>query len=145
MKNIIIYIILIFSLFSCDTLKEFSKNKTNTDRTIVERSTTITKRPKDSVVFVPNYIFKDTTIVKRGKTTTLRLDYDSNGVVTKADCTADELNEIKMAITQINESINSKEKDKKKETSFKSEMIIYIFLGLAFLMIINKISNKSLV
>ncbi len=142
MKNVFVQIIIVISLFSCTASKEFIKKKTNTDRTIVEKSTTITKRPKDSVVFVPNYIFKDTTIIKRGKTTRLRLEYDSNGKVKKADCTADELEEIKNTITEIKESIQEKNKEKTKETNFNNVTIIYIFLGLAFLLIVNKIATK---
>lgn len=144
MKKIIVQILIIFSLFSCETTKEFLKTKTNTDRTIVERSTTITKRPKDSVVFVPNFIFKDTTIVRRGKTTTLKLDYNNQGYVTKADCTAEELNEIKRTVKEIQESIQQKDKGKTKVTDFKIGTILYVFLGLAFLIIVSKISNKVL-
>ena len=139
----IIYILLIFVLFSCETTKQFLKKKTNTDRTITELSTTIIKRPKDSVVYIPNFLFKDTTIVRRGKTTTLRLNYDSKGLVTKADCTADELNEIKKAIIQINEKIESNEKGKNKETKFNTTEVLFgVFLGLAFLLVINKFANK---
>ena len=137
-------LLLLLILTSCKVQKGLTKNKTDTNRKIVETSTTITKRPKDSVVFVPNYVFKDTTIVKKGKSTTLILDYDKNGNVVKANCTAEELNEIKNSIIEIQESIQSKEKEKTKVTDFSSSIILYIFIGLALLLFVNKLLTKFL-
>jgi len=134
----------LFSLTSCEVIKEYKKTKTQTqtkeNRTIYENETRLVYKPKDSVVFVPNplFILKDTTIVKRGQTTTLRLNYDTQGYMTKADCYTDEVKEFISIQREINEKILTKldEKEKTKEVERKPDNTFYWFLGiLAFVIL----------
>lgn len=138
-------LLLFFTLFtSCNVLKEYKKNKTHTEtaenRTIVENESRFVYKPKDSVVFVsvPNVVYKDTTIVKRGQTTTLRLNYNAQGSMTQADCVSDEFKEFIVTQRQINEKILTKldKKEKTKEVEKTPNVLFWIFGILAFFLLL---------
>lgn len=142
--------ILVFTLCSCSLMKQTTKSKKETkkdvsiDRIIKETSTKTIYRPKDSVVYVPNFHFKDTTIYKRGTTNTIRTVYNSQGQVSQIDCISDEIKEMFQSYKETieKEQDNSKitEKDKTSDTQFKLSPlnILYIFIGLSILLIIYK-------
>jgi hypothetical protein len=146
MKTFKISLILLFSIlfFSCGSLKNRTKTKTETEkkeqREIIEYETKIVKREKDSVVWktIPNYEYRDTTIVKRGKTTTLKLDFNSTGQLEKADCTADAIEELTQTVRKLNERINTLTNEKNKESVFDPEIfkMLLIFLGFMITIII---------
>lgn len=154
-KHIFIFIILLINV-SCNLLKTTNRETHKTQQTTKattlkhtdEYEVSITKRPKDSIVYYPNIITvpKDTTIIVRGKTTTLRLNYNQKGVLKKADCTAKEINEIKKTLRKITEkqtqSQSQKTTNTTKESIFKPITLLWVFVGLAFLIIVSKLTNK---
>jgi hypothetical protein len=145
-------LVFVFVFSSCEVLKEKQIKNTRTEtaenRTIYENETRLIYKPKDSVVFVPNpmFVLKDTTIVKRGQTTTLRLNYDTQGTMTKADCYTDEIREFISIQREINEKILTKleEKEKTKEVERKPDNIIYWFIGVLLLLLLALLSFKVL-
>ena len=129
------YLLILLLLTSCAT----TKNKKQTETSTIER--TLTTRAGDTLTYVvPNIKYKDTTIYHKNfenpLSNTLKIVYDKQGNQTEIKCISDEINELKEYINTV------KEDSKVKETNFNNVIIIYIFIGLAFLIIINKIANK---
>jgi hypothetical protein len=132
------YIVILLLLTSCAT----TKNKKQTETSTIER--TLTTRAGDTLVYVvPNIKYKDTTIYHKNfenpASNTLKIVYDKQGKQTEIKCISDEINELREYINTF------KEDSKVKETNFNNVIIIYVFIGLAFLIIVNKISNKFLI
>jgi hypothetical protein len=139
-------IIIFLFLTSCTTTKSLfeKKNKTDTQTNTTEVGTVESKRAGDTLtVFIPSIIYKDTIIQRRGNTTTLTARYDSDGNL-DLKCISDEINELRTYIKEISEEKQelTKEKTKEKESIFKPIFILYLFLGLAFLMFSKKIIDK---
>lgn len=135
-RNILILVCLLF--VSCKSLKDKVRDKSETKETVTE--TTFTKRKGDTVtLLVPKIVYKDTLITKRGKTTTLNLKYDKSGNL-DAECIAKEINELKQIITTLEKKNDIKTKSKENEVP--TTLILYVFIGLAFLMVIYRIMNK---
>ena len=132
MKKLLI-LILLFT--SCSVLKD----KKDIEQTKVTR-TELFKKADTLQYTVPNVKYKDTTIYvknfeKQGSNT-LKIVYDKEGNTQQIDCISD-------AVKELNETIETlKDQSKTKETEFKSTNFIYIFLGLASLLIVNKVANK---
>lgn len=129
------YLLILLLLTSCAT----TKNKKQTETSTIERS--LTTRAGDTLTYVvPNIKYKDTTIYHKNfenpSSNTLKIVYDREGNQTEIKCISDEINELKEYINTV------KEDSKVKETNFNNVIIIYVFIGLAFLIIINKIANK---
>ena len=129
------YLLILLLLTSCAT----TKNKKQTETSTIER--TLTTRAGDTLTYVvPNIKYKDTTIYHKNfenpSSNTLKIVYDREGNQTEIKCISDEINELKEYINTV------KEDSKVKKTNFNNVIIIYVFIGLAFLIIINKIANK---
>jgi hypothetical protein len=132
------YILILLLVTSCAT----TKNKKQTETSTIER--TLTTRAGDTLVYVvPNIKYRDTTIYHKNfenpASNTLKIVYDKQGNQTEIKCISDEINELREYINTF------KEDSKVKESNFNNVIIIYVFIGLAFLIIINKISNKFLI
>ena len=127
------FFILLFS--GCKTLK----TKKDIEATKITRQEIY--RKADTLKYsVPKAVYKDTTIYVRNfekqGSNTLKIVYDKNGNQTQIDCISD-------AVKELNETIETlKDNSKEKETEFKSVNFVYIFLGLAGLLIISKFANK---
>jgi len=135
MKYFILSFILSFILTSCSVLK----SKKDIEQTKTTRTEVFKKADTLSYV-VPNIKYKDTTIYSKNfekqGSNTLRIVYDKEGNQTQIDCISD-------AVKELNETIEIlKDNSKTKETEFNSINFIYIFLGLASLLIVNKVANK---
>jgi hypothetical protein len=132
MKKIILLTLL---LVSCKTLKD----KKDIQQVKITRSEIY--RKADTLKYsVPKAVYKDTTIYVRNfekqGSNTLKIVYDKQGNQEQIDCISD-------AIKEFSESIETlKDNSKVKETEFKSQNILYIFIGLAMLLIFNKLANK---
>jgi hypothetical protein len=129
------YLLILLLLTSCAT----TKNKKQTETSTIER--TLTKRKGDTLTYVvPNIKYKDTTIYHKNfenpASNTLKIVYDKQGNQTEIKCISDEINELREYINTF------KEDSKVKETNFNNVIIIYVFIGLVFLIIVNKIANK---
>jgi hypothetical protein len=124
-----------FTIIGCKSIKS------KTDRELNTTTRTETYKKADTLVYtVPKTVYKDTTIYVRNfeksGSNTLKIVYDKEGNQQQIDCISD-------AVKELNETItNFKDNSKVKETDFKTTSIIYIFLGLAGLLIVNKIANK---
>lgn len=147
-------VLIILSIFtlcsSCNSsLFKWTKNKdTKTDRQIKEKEVINSTRPGDTLKYtILNPIFKDTTLYIKNKqkvgSNSLIIDYDRSGRQT-IQCISDEIKELKETIRSIRELENEKLKvsSKEKESMLKPSFIVYIFLGLAFLIFVSKLSNK---
>jgi hypothetical protein len=124
-----------FTIIGCKSIKS------KTDKELNTTTRTETYKKADTLVYtVPKTVYKDTTIYVRNfeksGSNTLKIVYDKEGNQQQIDCISD-------AVKELNETItNFKDNSKVKETDFKTTSIIYIFLGLAGLLIVNKIANK---
>ena len=125
----------ILSLYSCDILKQTSKQKK--DIAATEEIETRTTRKGDTIrLEIPKITYKDTTIVKTNyvNRTEARVRYDNAGNVAAVECISAEINELRRELRTITD--NSKEKTKDKEESFQSEIVIYVMIGLAVIIIV---------
>lgn len=129
-----ILIVLLLIMSSCKVLKD--KKDVELTKTEIKES----KRKGDTLSYiVPNVKYKDTTIYvknfEKSGSNTLRIAYDNKGQQ-QIDCISDDIKELTKSIT------NLKDNSKTKESNFNSENFIYIFLGLALLIIVNKFASK---
>ncbi len=143
MKKLLVLLI-VFS--SCTTSKRIAETETVTDTktTSVETGTVKSTRAGDTLTFsVPTFVYKDTTIYRRGKTTTVVARYDNKGNL-DIDCISDEINELKEFIleTMIEKKEVTDEKITDIERGWQPIFIAYGFIGLAFLMLINYFIKK---
>lgn len=132
MKN---YIMLIFTfllmstIWSCDIMKESTKNKRETDLEQMNESSR--RRKGDTVVFIPQFNVKyiDTTIYTVNREgTTLRTVYNSQGNVQSIECMASTIEEMNRNWLKLLES--EKDKTQKKEENFDSSFVLYLVIGL---------------
>ena len=133
MNKYVLFLVLL--LVGCKVLK----NKKDIEQTKVTR-TELYKKADTLNYSVPNVKYKDTTIYIRNfekeGSNTLKIVYDEEGRQTEIDCISD-------AVKELNETIETlKDNTKVKETSSSSSLLLYVFLGLAGLLIVNKIANK---
>lgn len=125
-------------LFGCTSTKKLLEKKTKTDTVSTETGTVTSTRAGDTIsILVPSIVYKDTTIYQRGKTTTLVQRYDNEGKL-RVDCISDEINELKNYVKNAIEKKEEEVKTKDVERGFKDIYILYLFLGLALLMFLNK-------
>lgn len=136
------YILIILLLVSCSTSKNLKRDKTETKTEVVNSGELTIKRPSDTLeVSIPKIIYKDTTIYRRGRKSTVYLNYDSQGNA-KVISVCDSIAIFKKWYNKEKQEENKDIKEKEKEIVFKPMLILYVFLGLGGLMIVNKIVNK---
>ena len=129
LSRLILFLLL---LSSCSVLKD----KKDIEQVKITKSEVY--RKADTLKYsVPKAVYKDTTIYVRNfekqGSNTLKIVYDKDGNQTQIDCISD-------AVKELSETIETlKDNTKTKDTDFKSVNILYIFVGLAILLIINKL------
>lgn len=132
--------VLFFS--SCTTTKKLNRDKTKKKVENIQSGELREKRPSDTLeLTIPKIIYKDTTIYKRGRKSTVYLNYDSYGNA-KVISVCDSIEIFKKWYNRVNTEQKNNIRDKDKETVINSEVIIYIFIGIAILMLFYKIMNK---
>lgn len=138
------YLILLFLFVSCSMTKGIKRDKTKVDREEIQSGEQTIKRASDTVLLtIPTIKYKDTVIYKRGRKSTVYINYDKQGTATiKSVC--DSIAIFKKWYNQINIGQKTNVREKEKETVIKDTLVLYIFLGLAFLIVVFKISNKFL-
>ena len=138
------YLILLFLFVSCSMTKGVKRDKTKVDKQEIKSGEQVIKRASDTVLLtIPTIKYKDTVIYKRGRKSTVYINYDKQGTATiKSVC--DSIAIFKKWYNQINIGQKTNVREKEKETVIKDTLILYIFLGLAFLIVVFKISNKFL-
>ena len=138
------YLILLFLFVSCSMTKGIKRDKTKVDKEEIQSGEQTIKRASDTVLLtIPTIKYKDTVIYKRGRKSTVYINYDKQGTATiKSVC--DSIAIFKKWYNQINIDQKTNVREKEKETIIKDTLVLYIFLGLAFLIVVFKISNKFL-
>lgn len=145
MKQLIIIVCCIL-MTGCGTTRKVNKKQTQTETstTSKETGTVESKREGDTLqVLIPNVVYKDTTIFRRGNTTTVVGRYDSQGNL-DLKCISDEIDELKTYIkeTQEDKKEQTDEKDTEKESIIKPIWFLFFFIGIGFLMLLNKLMSK---
>ena len=138
------YLIIVFLFISCTSTKSLTRDKTKVEKEEINSGEQTIKRASDTILMtIPTIKYKDTIIYKRGRKSTVYINYDKQGTATiKSVC--DSIAIFKKWYSQINVNQKNDIRDKDKETKINGTFILYIFLGLAFLLIIFKLSNKYL-
>jgi hypothetical protein len=143
---LIISVVVIALLSSCDVQKKAIKNKT--DRIVSELEERTIKRKGDTVIYtIPNIKLKDTiiyTVNRQG--TTLRTVYNDTGNISQIECFSS-LIEITERLERMTEEV-IKSKDREKTEEFDSSFILYIIicvviLGVFTLFLMYKTLNKN--
>ena len=137
----------IFSLLlfvSCTSSKKLVRDKTKVVKEEINSGEQTIKRASDTLLMtIPTIKYKDTIIYKRGRKSTVYINYDKQGQATiKSVC--DSIAIFKKWYNQINVNQKNDVRDKDKKTEINGSFILYIFLGLAFLIVIFKLSNRYL-
>lgn len=133
LTKLLLLLTIIMVTTSCDILKESQKTKNNVQST--ESIKTQVRRPGDTLTIqIPKVTYRDTTIVKTNyiNRTEARITYDKQGNAS-VDCISAEINELREEMRTLNDT--SKVKESSKEESFQSEIIIYIMLGIAVIVL----------
>ena len=133
-------VILCLLLVGCTSTKKLLEKKTKTDTVSTESGTVKSTRAGDTLTYtVLNPVLKDTTIYVKNteKSGALRIAYDSKGKQT-IDCITNEIDELKSYVKDAIEHKEEEVKSKEVERGFKDIYILYLFLGLALLLFLNK-------
>ena len=77
-KKILLILLALVFFYSCTSTKDLKRDKTKTT-TQTEETVKRTRSSDTLEMLVPKYVFKDTTIYKRGKTSTIYIKYDKQG------------------------------------------------------------------
>ena len=138
------YLIIVFLFISCTSSKSLTRDKTKIDKEEIQSGEQTIKRASDTILMtIPTIKYKDTIIYKRGRKSTVYINYDKQGTATiKSVC--DSIAIFKKWYNQINVNQKNDVRDKDKKTEINGSFILYIFLGLAFLIVIFKLSNRYL-
>jgi hypothetical protein len=138
------YLIIVFLFISCTSTKSILRDKTKVEKEQINSGEQTIKRASDTILMtIPTIKYKDTIIYKRGRKSTVYINYDKQGTATiKSVC--DSIAIFKKWYNQINVNQKNDVRDKDKKTEINGSFILYIFLGLAFLIVIFKLSNRYL-
>ena len=136
------YLIIVFLFISCTSTKSLTRDKTKVEKEEINSGEQTIKRASDTILMtIPTIKYKDTIIYKRGRKSTVYINYDKQGTATiKSVC--DSIAIFKKWYNQVNINQKNDIRDKAKETQINGSFILYIFLGLAGLIVIMKLSNK---
>lgn len=120
-------ILLLFSLFSCDVLK--NKTSKQSDTTSKETIETKTYRKGDTVSYIiPKVTLKDTTVYTYNRQgSTLKTVYDKSGQIASIDCFASAIEEIKNENREFQQSLLDQKKN--KESKVNSQWIWAVCVG----------------
>lgn len=131
MKNILFIIPLL--ILSCSIKKESSKEKKDIE--FLEKIETREFRKGDTVTYiVPVIKYKDTVITTVStQGTILKTYFDKSGEVYKTDCTASEIELLRLELRSLSDQ--SKTKEQKKEEDILTQFIPYLFGFLAIIII----------
>ena len=136
------YLFILLLFVGCGVTKNKATDNTETKTEQIDSGEFTVKRASDTLeITIPTIKYKDTTIYKRGRKSTVYLNYDSNGKASVISV-CDSIAIFKKWHKQINIDEKKDVTEKKKETILNDKLILYIFIGLAFLIVISKLTNK---
>lgn len=136
-------LLILLSLTSCGLLKDTQRTKHKTHRVIVEKGIRYIDIPMDSLVYTPKPVLKavDTTEIIENK-----------NLVLKVRRSKGRINRIK-AIQKPKKEKNPYEKKERVDTKAKDSksrgfelkpiLILYVFLGLGFLILVNNLTKRK--
>jgi len=146
-----LYILLVVILTGCGSFFPKEKKKTRTKMQITERNSIVeTGRriefvPEDSLIFIPEPELKGDTI-QSVENKQMKIEATvKNGRIKKVKATQ----KPKITVTdykrteQQEKKTDIKQTQTVKESKWKDEYFIYIFLGLALLVVVNNLTKKS--
>ena len=135
-------IIVLLLFISCTSTKSILRDKTKVDKEEIQSGEQSIKRASDTILMtIPTIKYKDTIIYKKGRKSTVYINYDKQGTATiKSVC--DSIAIFKKWYNQVNINQKNDVRDKDKKTEINGSFILYIFLGLAGLIVVMKLSNK---
>lgn len=135
-------IIILFLLASCKSTKNLKRDNSKIKTEAIDSGELTIKRPSDTLeLTIPNIIYKDTTIYKRGRKSTVYLNYDSQGNA-KVVSVCDSIEIAKKWFKKLNIDEKKDVKEKEKTIDINPILFIYFFVGLFVFVILLKISNK---
>ncbi len=121
-------IIVLLLFISCTSTKSILRDKTKVEKEQINSGEQTVKRASDTILMtIPTIKYKDTIIYKRGRKSTVYINYDKQGTATiKSVC--DSIAIFKKWYSQINVNQKNDVRDKAKETQINGSFILYIFL-----------------
>ena len=136
-------LLILLSLTSCGLLKDTQRSRQKLHKVSVEKGVRIVKIPRDSLVYVPNVIIKrkDTTITVENKHIALK--------ITSRNKRIRKIKAIQKPQEEKTEYERTEKTDEKhtdtqsKGFELKPILILYVFLGLGFLILVNNLTKRK--
>lgn len=131
--------------------KQRTKTKIHTVEQVVEKGVRIVQIEPDSITFNNRQIDPDIDTVYERHSTNLALQIKTkNGITEQTVCKQKPQFKINPYQRKENKTADTKIKDSKKETDYKSEgatfkpvYIVYLFVGLGFLIVVNNLTKRK--
>jgi len=139
MKKILFLFLLGFMMSACGLFKTASKHREKVKTHSTEKGIRIIYQPGDSIVYIPKIRYKDTTVIVENRNVVLKTTYRNSGI-NKINCKQ----KPKKTIENYTKDTDTKIKtaDYKSEgVQFKPVYIIYVFVGLALLIVIAIVTS----
>lgn len=132
--GIIIAILFIMFMTSCDVLKSYAKDKDQSSGST--KTEEIIYRMGDTVHYeVPVYHFSDTVIYRKNEYgTTIKTVFDKSGNVSAVDCYASAIEEIRRSQTAFQNDL--KNKVGQKETKANLDWVMYLIIGIVVIIVV---------
>ena len=81
------YLIIVFLFISCTSTKSLTRDKTKVEKEEINSGEQTIKRASDTILMtIPTIKYKDTIIYKRGRKSTVYINYDKQGTATIKSC-----------------------------------------------------------
>ena len=136
------FLIVFLLIVSCSSTKNLKRDNSETKTEVVDSGELSIKRPSDTLeLTIPKTVHKDTTIYKRGRKSTVYLNYDSYGNA-KVISVCDSIAIFKKWYNKTKQEEKKDIKEKDKTIDINPILFVYFFVGLFILIILLKISNK---
>ena len=143
MRLVVVLMFMSLMFGGCGLLKDKQRHREKLHKVSIEKGVRIIKIPRDSLVYVPNVIIKrkDTTITVENKHIALK--------ITSRNKQISKIKAIQKPQEEKTEYERTEQTDK-KETNTQSKgfelkpvWILYLFLGLGFLILVNNFTKRK--
>jgi len=127
-------------LSGCGIFRDKSRMRSKIRTEITEHGVRIVEIPKDSIVYVPHYVFRDTTIVVQNRNLILKTTYRDRQVK--------RITAIQKPKTAANWYVRTEQKQaetknyKSAGPELRPVYVLYLFGGLAFLIVVNNLTKS---
>lgn len=147
MKKYILFLVIVFTLNSCDISKQAFKDKSDTDMKLSKETHTF--RKGDTVHYnVPVIHYRDTTITTVNRQgTILKTVYDNSGKVSSIDCYASQIEQLTRENAELKQSEKLKNSTKTEKADFGWMFYVFgtiiVLIGIAFLLLFKYVKAHS--